>query len=83
MTPRRLVAALALLLLAGCAMPMHHFAFPPGRTQQDFERDVRVCNLDAHTVQWNTWFGGRTDGQVDRRFVACMATLGYRERPTP
>ena len=75
-----LAVALA-LWLAGCAMPRHHFTFPPGRTHQDFERDVRLCNLDAHQRRWNEWFGGRTDGQVDRRFVECLTKLGYVETP--
>jgi hypothetical protein len=74
----RLVLVLA-LLLAGCSQPMHHFRFPPGRTQQDFERDTRLCNLDAQTLQRNTWFGGRTSGQTDTRFVDCMKKLGYVE----
>jgi len=65
--------------LAGCTGPMHYFRFPPGRTQQDFQRDSRLCNLDAQTLQWNTWFGGRTAGQIDRRFVDCMTKLGYVE----
>jgi hypothetical protein len=40
------VAALA-FVFAGCAMPLHHWNFPPGRTQQDFSRDHRLCNLEA------------------------------------
>ena len=75
-----LAVALA-LWLAGCSMPMHQFTFPPGRTAQDFERDARLCNLDAQTLQWNTWFGGRTSGQIDRRFVECLTKLGYVETP--
>lgn len=72
--------AIALIaFLTGCTGPMHHFRFPPGRTQQDFERDARLCNLDAQTLQWNTWFGGRTPGQIDRRFVDCLTKLGYAE----
>lgn len=63
-----LFALVATVWLTGCSQPLHHFAFPPGRTQQDFERDARVCNLDSQTLQWNTWFGGRTMGQIDRRF---------------
>jgi hypothetical protein len=69
------------LLLAACSMPMHHWRFPVGRGPQDFERDHRVCNLDAQTLQWNTWFGGRTSGQIDRRYVDCMTKLGYIETP--
>jgi len=72
-------AIVLVALLTGCTGPMHHFRFPPGRTQQDFERDARLCNLDAQTLQWNTWFGGRTAGQIDRRFVDCLTKLGYVE----
>lgn len=78
----RLAACIAIVLsafLMGCAGPMHYFRFPTGRTHQDFERDSRLCNLDAQTLQWNTWFGGRTAGQIDRRFVGCMTKLGYVE----
>jgi hypothetical protein len=60
-------------------MPVHHWRFPPGRTQQDFERDHRLCNLDAQTVQMNTWFGGRTPNQIARRYVECLMRLGYIE----
>jgi hypothetical protein len=74
---------MAAVWLAGCSQPLHHFAFPPGRTQQDFERGIRVCNLDSQTLQWNTWFGGRTSGQIDRRFVECMTKLGYMETQPP
>lgn len=77
------IAAALAVWLAGCSMPRHTFNFPPGRNHQDFERDTRVCNLDAQTMQWNTWFGGRTSGQVDRRFVECLTKLGYVEIPAP
>ena len=76
------IVALVGLVVLGCSMPLHYFAFPPGRTQQDFERDARVCNLDAQTLQWNTWFGGRMPSQIDRRFVECMTKLGYTVGPS-
>ena len=72
-------ATVGLLLLAGCSMPTYYFTFPPGGTQQAFERDRRLCNMDAQTLQWNTWFGGRTPGQINRRFIDCMRKLGYTE----
>ena len=71
--------AVSLALLAGCSQPTYYFTFPPGHTQQDFQRDLRVCQMDSQTVQMNTWMGGRTPGQIDRRFVACMRQLGYTE----
>ena len=50
------------------------------RRQEDADESrVRLCNLDAQTLQWNTWFGGRTSGQIDRRFVECLTKLGYVE----
>jgi hypothetical protein len=42
-------------------------------------RNHRVCNVDAQTLQGNTWFGGRSPSQIDRRYVECLKALGFVE----
>ena len=67
------VAALA-FVFAGCAMPLHHWNFPPGRTQQDFSRDHRLCNLEAQMTVRPAF-----PGRIDRHYVECLTALGYIE----
>jgi hypothetical protein len=68
--PRLTRASLLLALLlggvAGCSQPLHHFAFPPGRTQQDFERDARLCNLDDRSDLAVEHLVRRADAWADR-----------------
>ena len=33
-------------LLAGCSQPTYYFTFPPGHTQQDFQRDLKRTDAE-------------------------------------
>jgi hypothetical protein len=75
----RLTATVACLFTAlistACGPPAYRYwELPASRTTQDFQRDHRVCYLDAHHVTVG-FFG---PSELDRNYVECLEALGWK-----
>jgi len=75
----RFTATVAYLLTAltstACSPPGYRYwELPASRTTQDFQRDHRVCYLDAHHVTVG-FFG---PSELDRNYVECLDALGWK-----
>jgi hypothetical protein len=70
-------AALALILLAGCA-PEQWTYNRPGLTPARLDRDLEECRRQAHRP---AWFGLSRSGRVDQDVLnQCMERRGYTAR---
>jgi hypothetical protein len=74
---RRLPAALALALLAGCAPAPWSFS-RPGVTPLRLDQDLEHCRREAHRPYW---FALTRSGRVDQQALRqCMERKGYTAR---
>lgn len=70
-------AALALILLAGCAREQWTYS-RPGLTPARLDRDLEECRRQAHRP---AWFGLSRSGRVDQDVLnQCMERRGYTAR---
>jgi hypothetical protein len=75
----RFTATVASLFVAltstACSPPAYRYwDVPAGRTTQDFQRDHRVCYLDAHQAT----LGFYGPSEYDRNYVECIEALGWK-----
>ena len=77
-----LVAALAVLLLAGCFPAVPSFS-KPGVSEEEYERDRYVCMRESRARivvggEEATTLHGERQREANRLFEACMTARGYR-----
>ena len=73
---RRLLAAVALTLLAGCGGRWVYER--PGLTPARLDQDLEACRKEAHRPYWFAiWSSDRVDRDV---FNRCMERKGYTAR---